>query len=261
MPALIGSRRALLHAPIVATSAFNPLTPPVTSGLVLQLDANQGTSTTVNGASMASWTDAVGGNVFSQGTGATQPTYTAVGQNGRPVIAFSGSQYLVAAGVISALNGSAFTICWVGAANNTTGAKRLFSNDDTAGFKGFGCGTQGSAHNGYWGTGTTTTNLGGPANGVTAYHAVALSIDPTRTVTVNEAEYYYDSSTASNSANLAFSAQSTITPAVGTQASSLNSANWNGKIAEILVYNRCLTTTEIASVLGTSYFKTKWGTP
>lgn len=256
MPYPLRNRRIILP-PLVTNNATGPaLTPPVTSGLVLQLDANQGTSTTTNGASVASWTDAVGGNVFSQGTSGTRPTYVTSGQNGLPVLNFNGSQYLIAAGVVSALNTSAWTVLWV-ATTSTFSAARVLSNEDQAGFKGYGVGCNGSTqHRMFWGTGTVNDFING--GNTTGYQCVVASNDPTQTITATKQRLYVSGS-AVDGLNDATSAQSTITPTVGTLSSTTNTLNWNGRIAEVLVYSRCLTPTEVTSDY--NYLKTKWGTP
>lgn len=66
-----------------------PLPPPVTSGLQVWLTARGGTSTTVDGAAVTTWTSQQGGHVFSSIAGNATPTYVADGGNGLPAIDFT----------------------------------------------------------------------------------------------------------------------------------------------------------------------------
>lgn len=65
--------------------------PPIANGLELWLTARGGTGTTVDGASVTSWTSQVGGHVFSNIAGNAQPTYVSDSGGGIPAIDFSRS--------------------------------------------------------------------------------------------------------------------------------------------------------------------------
>jgi len=62
--------------------------------LALWLDAEDTDSITLNGSNVAQWDDKSGnGRNVSQATAANQPTYTASGLNGKPVLTFDGGDW------------------------------------------------------------------------------------------------------------------------------------------------------------------------
>ncbi len=67
----------------------------VSTGNTLWLKADSGTSTTTDGASISTWTDASpAADTITQGTGVNQPTYVSVGSNYNPSVNFNGTQFL-----------------------------------------------------------------------------------------------------------------------------------------------------------------------
>ena len=82
-------------APIVPVSAWTPAKLP---GLVAWYDGQKASSIILNGATVSQWNDQ-SPNAYNavQGTAANQPTYSAVGFNGKPALSFNGtSNYLSA---------------------------------------------------------------------------------------------------------------------------------------------------------------------
>ena len=64
------------------------------SSLALWLDADDFSTITLNGSTVSQWGDKSGnGRHASQGTAVNQPTYTANGLNGKPVLTFNGNAF------------------------------------------------------------------------------------------------------------------------------------------------------------------------
>ena len=67
------------------------------SSLALWLDANDASTITLNGSTVSQWRDKSGNaRHVAQSTAANQPTYTANGLNGKPVLTFDGAQRMAA---------------------------------------------------------------------------------------------------------------------------------------------------------------------
>ncbi|MFM6201253.1 MAG: hypothetical protein ACKPE1_19315, partial [Dolichospermum sp.] len=67
---------------------------PAQMSTALWLDAADSSTIILNGATVSQWRDKSGnGRHISQGTAANQPTYTANGLNGKPVLTFDGSDF------------------------------------------------------------------------------------------------------------------------------------------------------------------------
>lgn len=259
MPSPLRNRRIILP-PLVTNNATGPvLTPPVTSGLVLQLDANQGTSTTTPGASVSSWNDVSStAAVFSQGTGANQPTYQAAVKNGLPIVRFSGSQWLITSGAVSALNNfsSRFSIFVVAKTSASPFAvQKIISNEDNTLHKGWGLGpSNNNKWAGYYGNNTANQKVEANTD-ITTWHIVTYTGNNTGTT-----ERVYEDGTQINSAASDPMIDQTTQPCcVGAASDNTANNRWTGDLGEILVYNRLVTGGEQTSI--ESYLRTKWGTP
>ncbi|MFM5937978.1 MAG: hypothetical protein ACKOQR_06925 [Dolichospermum sp.] len=67
---------------------------PAQMSTALWLDAADSSTIILNGSTVSQWRDKSGnGRHISQGTAANQPTYTANGLNGKPVLTFDGSDF------------------------------------------------------------------------------------------------------------------------------------------------------------------------
>lgn len=88
--------------PALASGSFAPTD---LSGLTLWLKADNGPSTSVDGAAIATWSDK-SGNAFdvTQATGASQPIYKASVLNGKPIVRFDGANDSFASASISPTN-------------------------------------------------------------------------------------------------------------------------------------------------------------
>jgi len=227
---------------------FNPNYVPITIGLQLWLDASKSNTITESGGSVSQWDDLSGnGNNVTQGTGSAQPTTNATTQNGKNVLDFDGLDFFTStdSDLLALTNGS--NTCFVVSVQDVTAQDYLINITEsavnryalhytsTAGDIYFQSRT--AAANGVTFTGATTTNFSikrGRREGTTQAIAVNGSAEVTN----------------------AFGADAPNSDAfwIGTRASI--DSGLNGSIAEILMYNRSLTSAEITSV--ETYLSNKW---
>lgn len=229
--------------------------PPLTN-LVTQLTATAGTSTTTDGASVASWTDqSETGTVYAQATAANQPTYHTNVLNGLPVLRFDGTNdVLVAPGVVSALNSSAVSVFLVCKKNGGTAdiCPAIANTDGTQGGFLLMLGTNSTNMNLDYGTGSAITFLTDPSGVGTGWNLFTGICNPAASSTK---EILRRNGSQVATANNPYVAQSTMAPNVG--GLTFASAYFNGDIAEILIYDVALDSDQIAAV--ESYLTTKWG--
>lgn len=240
------------------SSASTP-TNPVTSGLILNLKADAGTSTTTNGASVASWTDQSGtGTIYSQSTAGNQPTYVSVAQNGLPGMQFDGiNDVLSAPGVVAALNIPNIVYFTVATRASGTGDTILFSNNDAANSAGVGLGSA-SGLTMYVGTGSTVASVTDAGTLGTAAHQVTWILNQ---AAANKQQIRKDGASVATATN-AYSGTSTNAPTIGAlNVPAGNNGPWT--IHEILAYNPVtnpnILTTDQPTV--EAYLQSKWGTP
>ena len=89
MTPMLGLGRTLLKS-----SGFRAAWTPANITTALWLDANDASTITLNGSTVSEWRDKSGNaRHASQGTAANQPTYTATGLNGKPVLTFDGNDW------------------------------------------------------------------------------------------------------------------------------------------------------------------------
>lgn len=235
-------------------------TVPVTTGRVLHLMADAGTSTTTDGAAVASWTDQSATAAVFSGIGGQQPTYVAVSQAGLPGLQFDGANdVLTAASVIAGLNSaSGVALFTVARRVSGSGNALLFANNDINANTGFGVGAT-SALSIFYGTGMTTSALSDPSNLDTAVHQVTWVMNPGSGSA--KQQIIRDGTVVATGTDV-YGPGSTVAPTVGA----LNvPAGYAGDwiIYEVLAYNLAVNpnvlTTQLASIL--NYLKSKWGTP
>ena len=236
-----------------------PFSPRSISGLLMWLDAGQGV--TLNGSTVSAWTDqSTTGSVWSQGTAANQPTYTASCINSRPCLDFDGSNDKLSAdsaGLAILKNRSGYTVITVAQTDTTTGIHYAWNWS-------VGTSTNGRAvllSNGTTGTfGARRLDADSSATlSPTSYFAVDTNY--VMTVTVNHsttsAEIFRDGTSKANSSSFLTSGSTSNTNSQSAAIGDNNGANfWDGPIAEILVYDHALTTTErqqVESYLGGKY--------
>lgn len=229
------------------TGPVVPAAPDDLSGLVQWFKADS--LALSDGTAVATWTAAVGGNA-SQATSGKRPVFKTAIWNGQPVIRFDGSDdVLTFAALGSTL--STYTIVAV-ARPDVTNAPRLLLSRNSAGYDddiiigvdsddAFTTNTLMSASVHAAATSTRTVvesaapSIAVPELTVVRYDGSALGI---RQGTANETQVLVASAVIKSSG----------TWAVGANTDSAAYRYWDGDIAEIAIYNRCLSLNEIASM-------------
>jgi hypothetical protein len=240
-----------LKAIAVATGYTNSTTftaayiiAPPSTGLTLWLKADAGVTgggtTPTNGGSVDTWTDQTSSYTVTQGTGGNQPTYVTNDVNGRPALRFNGSEWLSNSSTMTGVNAD-MTMIAVAITTSPTSLQNSVA---------LGNGTASESRNmGYY--------LSEQLLDVTANHCSGAAV-PNANFFVEEAV-----TLDSGLTNVAFyrngvqTATSTISGVgnvssgimIGNRAEGLG-APWQGDIAEVLVYDHKLTSTELAEVDG-----------
>lgn len=204
-------------------------------------DVNATGSNPSDGTAIASWKDKSGnGNNYTQATGANQPAFLTNGINGKPSVYFSGSPKGMLGSVISTNLHTVFIVCKADSVGT----------DQYVWFNGAGDGY------GYWidGSSKRTILLGG----------ILGKDDGNQTTNEEIISFDWDGSTAHFWMNGI--SETISTPTVAASAPSTRSqigfnggsgtGNYPGKIGEIIVYNRALTTSERQQV--EAYLSNKW---
>lgn len=241
--------------------------PTSLSGLQGWYDASDAASITDTGAGAVSQWNDKSGNVrhLTQGTGGARPTTGTNSQNGLNVLTFDSGDFLAAATAadwkfLHATGGS--TTFFV--ANYTTGTKTVlgtaaYSTSSTgvvmAGNGGafYSIGVRGGGAANY--EDTSATWAGG------AYNVVAVRLDTGNGTAASRCQINIDGG-ASTGNNALTNAASTSNPAFALHVGRVTSGGANpfiGQIAEIIIYNTLLGTSDRQLV--EAYLKTKWGTP
>jgi Concanavalin A-like lectin/glucanases superfamily len=216
--------------------SFNPLG---VSGLKLWLDA----TTTPTGA-VASWTDKSGnGNNALQASGANQPTNTASQINGKPALIFTDSSYMSIASNAGLSWTGNVTIFFAGDTSTVgSGARRFLSKVSAIGI----------------GKGAISSEARLTTFGVQDYDSTTGFFAVNTPLIACYALGQYPVSFYKNGAliNTVGGGIPANTSASDLLVSSVGEP-WNGKMGEVLIYNRALSAAEITSV--TNYLRTKWG--
>lgn len=206
-----------------------------------------GTTLATNGQTVQQWNDRSGnGNHFSQGTGASRPTYVTGVQNGLPAIRFAGD-FMTNSSIVGTTGRTVFAVV-KGA--DTTGANLRFftSNSANAGVYG---NTTSYAY--YCKADTTTQALGGT---ITNIAAITLAFGPATT----EGRIYLDGTDVTGlfdpfgSTNDGYIATGF---SLAAQENSTGTLNKNCDIYEMIIYNRNVSTEERNTIH--AYLASKWG--
>jgi hypothetical protein len=223
-----------------------PFTEPITDGTAVRL-----------------WADASGnGYNATQSTTAARPTYVANGLNGLPVVRFDGTDDRMATTQAGIINGSNATVFVIFNTNKTTPSDDIVFSapaaNPSAGGRGFD-----------FRINPTTLAL--------AINAAGTATSATKTITVNDSVFrmitgFFDASLASleqklfingkieaetTNAGASLTAASPFTLGAFTSAGSSFGSFLQGDIAEIIVYNRAVNTSELSLVH--KYLSRKWG--
>ena len=223
---------------------FGAFSPTSISGLQLWLDADDSSTITLNGSTVSQWNDKSGNDYHvSQATASSQPTYTASALNSKSVVRFDGNDELTSLDTVvgGSTNRTVFVVF------NSTGGSIQYGvtlGDSTSIGQSFSVSREIGVrvNSGYrtWTTavdsthaivtivldGTSTTDLLAWKNGS------SLTVDLTSSRTINTAAGFI----------------------IGNGSSG---GNLTGDVAEIIVYNSALSTSDRQSV--ESYLSTKWG--
>lgn len=230
--------------------------PPVTSGLTLQLDATVGVETNASG--VTAWRDQSGlTHDALQGTASDEPSLVSNGINGLPSLGFDGTNdrllisSLVQATMITVSNYTTFSV-WKAVAIDTDSGQGWANDaifmDGGGGFFGLAVRSTGPKLQAY--------NWHG--NNAVAETPFTLGT-PVLATTMHVTNYLYSSVYGGGSASV--SSPNTQAPSdAGLRIGEGNSSQYfNGQIAEILIYNRVLSPSEVTSVQ--SYLNAKWLIP
>ncbi len=230
-------------------NAIPPFSPRNIDDLQLWLDAYDSSTITESSCSVSQWDDKSGkGNDATQGTGSAQPTTDATTQNAKNVLDFDGGDSFVLPSAIYAIANANSTVFMVSKRTTETGStENLISLEESAGARMF------LSYSLAAGAVVYTNNTAGDGvltiTGVTNTDFQILRArrsGTTQALTQNgNAE-----STNANGADES---------GVDAALIGANSAGGGliGSIAEILMYNRSLSTAEISSV--ETYLSNKWG--
>lgn len=241
-----------------------PLTDPTTiSGCTLWLDAADSATITHSGGAVSQWDDkSANGYALAQpGASTLKPTTGASTINSLNVLDFDGGDdlSLTSAPINNATDGTVTVLAVVqSAAVSGAGDLQAVSADDTSTVRlgGFVTteGATGRARTYSWATGETdfAADSGAPLTNNVTY----LNTTIWRTSNVEVRVDGASSGATSTTANRAYSATSTLIIGDGFAG---GGDNWNGKIAEVVAYDRVLSGADLAAV--EQYLRTKWGTP
>jgi hypothetical protein len=227
------------------TAALSSWLPDI-AGLQLWLDADDSDTITLNGGTVSQWNDKSGnGYNVSQSTASNQPTYTASALNGKSVVRFDGGDELN--GSATVVGGSTNrTVFVVFNCNNfgTTPAYGVTLGDSTSNGESFGVSREIAVrvNSGYrtWTTAVDSTHA-----------IVTIVLDGTSTTGLSA---WKNGSILT--ANLT-SARTLNTAAGFIVGNGTAGGELNGDVAEIIVYNSALSTSDRQSV--ESYLSIKWG--
>lgn len=230
---------------ILNITGFNP----IALSPVLWLDANDSRTITESGGSVSQWDDKSGNsNDVTQGTGSAQPTTDASTQNGKNVLDFDGGDSLIMpSGLFSIPNGDNTTFV-VAQTSLTTTVQRLIVMSETSSSR-YNLEYESLAGDIEF---QSKTAVGGAVtkSGITKtnYNIIRARREGTTQALTFNGE--------TEATNLNGASESGVDAArIGSFDGSFE--NLTGSIAEILIYSRSLSVTEIASV--EAYLTNKWG--
>ncbi len=241
-----------------------PFTPAVLSGLALWLDGGDAASVTLDGSNNVSqWSDKSGNARHVTQASATQrPAYVASAINGLNCLNFDGSDDFLASSAFTlgeltlfAVVTARWTVTETGAffGQNFT-ANKSFGRVGGAGFdylaNDIRCVTDG------FNSGTSGPRAIGPQPaGLINGQAVLITTRLGTTGTVLRVNRASIARVARNDPPTSIN----LPVAVGRPGSSYPAEYWNGRIAELVLYNRLVSDTERDQV--ESYLAARWGTP
>lgn len=212
----------------------------------LWLDASDTSTITEVAGSVSQWDDKSGnGNDVTQGTGSAQPTTGVTTQNGRNVLDFATDDFLSAPSALYTLPNGNSTV-FIVSKGEATSQQRVISATESGSFR-YGV-EYTSGGNVLFQNNTSASGGVSSAIEETQFNLIsAYRSDTTQGISVNGAAF-----TTNTSAN---SEDGVTALAIGANAG--GSVELNGSIAEIIIYDRFLSASEIANVQ--NYLSRKWG--
>jgi hypothetical protein len=230
---------------------------PVTSGLVLQLEADHADVTTNLAAVGTLYDQSSTGVDFTQSVSGNKPTLlTNVTSTGMALIDFEASQWLTAGAYNAALGGTAGTIFTVMAVVNTLSTDRnVFSNraSATSGYRQF-ISRGASADGPRFGiaNGTSETSIGEIGRDSILHNICA-------TFNTSLPSTYVDGTAVDLAGGVGFLPNTTVRCALGTDSANVGTLTGQFYWGAVYVFNRVLNSTELG--LMNTWIQDKWGTP
>jgi hypothetical protein len=209
--------------------------PDSIAGLQLWLDSSDESAITQSSGSVSEWNDKSGnGNNAVQATGSYQPTYPGTSFNGLATLSFNGSNFLQAT-PIPLTNCTIFAV--VGSAS-ASGA--MFSSNDG------------------------NTYIGNYSGNFRFEMPIGAAAPFTPTASPRNLWCQSNVSTNTATANVGLSSSGSYPSSQSGTVSQVGGRgiygdDLTGNMAEVLIYNTVLTSTQITQVL--TYLSGKWGTP
>ncbi|MEE9510293.1 MAG: LamG-like jellyroll fold domain-containing protein [Candidatus Bathyarchaeia archaeon] len=224
--------------------------PIILEGCQLWLDASDRPTVIESSDLVSQWTDKSGkdNDTDVQSTGTKQPTTNATTQNGKNILDFDGGDFFAQALAIRTIPSGNNTLFTIASTTNDTSNERVL-------FMGVGGGTR---------YGLTMSSNSGQVDYLSGTSGAAVSLSGVTKSDLNIYSCFRDGTTLSISLNGA----TAVTGTGGADNSSIDEASigsyrlgvssfLNGSIAEIIMYDRVLSSAEIASV--ETYLSNKWG--
>jgi len=217
----------------VALQSANPTM--LTNGLAAWFKADAGVST--SGSNVTSWTDQTGNNTVTQSTSAHQPTLVSNDVNGRPALHFNGSQWLFNARNIGPGLNSDMTMIVMG--TSTTPSNQQYSIW-------MGSGVRTSRGLGYYSSAQNFNFYNAYDSGAAVPNANTFVVEAgSINSALNSVTFYRNGiQTATGGA----SSIGAVTPGITVGAALNGSSPWQGDIAEVMVYDHQLSSTEFQQV-------------
>jgi len=227
-------------------------TPKQIDGLYAWYDASDSSTITKDGSNKVSkWTDKSGNSLGSnldllQSTGGDQPTWTDADRNGKPTLNFSGAYMKTDTSVTIASESQPTTYFFV--TKTDANGERVMLDGSYGSNSNYDDWRQnmGKSGSNYWFVdgGTTSTT----ASADTWYYGTAIFNGSSGKLNINGTTI---------SSSLATGSRQMRMGTLGSWSDGSSSQRWEGKFAEIIMFNKLLSDTEIADV--EEYLKEKWG--
>lgn len=232
----------------VTAQVASPYNPGSISGMNFWYKADS--LSQADSSAVASWSDSSGvGHTATQGTGSQQPTFKKNQLNGLPALAFvrTSTQFLASGAPASYISGPGFTLFVVMNPTTVSTLQNLLGPSGTNGIQ--------FAINGVGKPQTSKQNVGTISVATSAISAATWTIVTTDYANAGTSVGHHFTNGASNGG---LSSSTLGSGATTTQLGAASAAGgFGGSIAEIIAFNRVLTSTERATVH--SYLQDRYG--